>query len=428
MSARRQATVCAVAVLLVSPCVADTIHTTVGGKIEGTIVEAESNDTRVAIVTKSGKQTYPRKLIDRIEMRADNRVETYRDAAKRFGDDAESQFEFGLWCQQRQYKKEAVEHFRKAIAADPDHAGAREKLGYQRVGESWKTIEEIKTAQGLVKNASGKWVLPQQKEEAEQQAAARKLRQDYFNRIRGLRRMAYGDNSSKAETALSQLKAIRDPAAIEALMKYLFDKESKPTERGMLVEMLSEIEHDDATNALLKIATEDESEEIRHAAVAALKPRNSTALLKALTGFLKNKDNRRVEAAAAALAELGDGTVLADLIDALTTKHTYTKYTTADEIFAPQFTGPPQAAFTPMLRPDGTIVMIPNTLQLGQGGAVVKDSPPAQRTIVVIHKNEEVLNALLKLTEQDFGYDKKRWLAWLKTHSHEKAVKIIGKG
>jgi hypothetical protein len=58
----------------------------------------------------------------------------------------------------------------------------------------------------------------------------------------------------------------------------------------------------------------------------------------------------------------------------------------------------------------------------------VKDSPPSQRVIEVIHKNEEVLNALLKLTEQDFGYDKKRWLAWLKTHSHEKAVKIIGKG
>jgi len=416
------------AAMIASPAWADTIHTTAGGKIEGTILEDESDDARVAIITKAGKQTYPRRLIERIEMNADNRIETYKDAAKRFGDGAEDQYQLGLWCLQHKYRKESTEHFRRAIAADPNHAGAREKLGYQRVGEEWKTIEEIKTSQGLVKNAQGKWVLPQQKEEAEQKAAAAKLRQEYFNSIRTLRRVAYGDNASKAETALSQLKAIRDPAAIEALMKYLFDKQSPATEHGMLVGILSAIEHDEATNALIKIATDEENDDIRHAAVEALRPRRSAALLKSLAGFLKNKDNRKVNAAAQALAELGDDTILANLIDALVTKHTYTKYTTADEVFTPQFTGPPTAAFTPVLRPDGSIVMIPNNLPLGQGGVTVKDSPPSQRVIEVTHKNQEVLNALLKLTEQDFGFDKKRWLAWLKTHSHEKAVKIIGKG
>jgi hypothetical protein len=407
---------------------ADTIHTTVGGKIEGTILDDESDDARVVIVTKAGKQSFPRRIIESIDVRSDNREETYKDAVKRFGKDAEEQFQLGLWCQQRKYRKEATEHFRRAIAADPNHAGAREKLGYQKVGDGWKTIEEIKTEQGLVKNSQGKWVLPQQKEEAEQKAAAAKLRQEYFNRVRTLLRLAKGENAQKAGTALSQLKAIRDPAAIEALMKYLGDKQASLTEHQTLVEILSSIEDSEATAALVKVATESDNEDVRRAAVEALKPRKSEALLKTLAGILKNKDNRRINAAAEALGELGDETVVAALIDALSTKHTYTKYTTADEVFAPQFTGGPQAAFTPVLRPDGTVVMIPNNLQLGQGGAVVKDSPPAQRVIEVTHKNKEVLNALLKLTEQDFGFDKKRWLAWLKTHSHEKAVKIIGKG
>jgi hypothetical protein len=428
MIARHGLFVSAAALLFVAPIFGDTIHTTVGGKIEGTIVEEESNGSRVVIVTKAGKQTYPRRLIEKIEMREDNRVETYKDALKRFGADAEGQYQLGIWCGERQYKKEATEHFRKAIAADPNHAGAREKLGYERVGEGWKTIEEIKTAQGLVKNAAGKWVLPQQKEEAEQNAAAKKLRQDYFIKVRNLRRMAYGDNATKADAALTQLKSIRDPAAIEALMKFLFDKESTPQDRKLLVDMLAVIDHPDSTASLVKIATEDDVEENRYAAVKALVPRKSTELLKAFAGILRNKDNRRVNAAAAALGELGDFTVVSDLIDALSTKHTYTKYTTAEEAFAPQFAGAPQAAFTPVQRPDGTILMIPNNLQLGQGGAVVKDSPPAQRVIQVVHKNEEVLSALLKLTEQDFGFDKKRWLAWMRTHSHEKAVKIIGKG
>jgi len=415
--------------IIAPPLWADTIHTTVGGKIEGTILEDESDDARVVIITKAGKQSFPRRLVEQIERRADNRVETYKDAVKRFGESGEDQFQLGLWCQQRQYRKEASEHFRRAIAADPNHEGAREKLGYQRVGDGWKTIEEIKTEQGLVKNAQGKWVLPQQKEEAEQKAAAVKLRQEYFNRVRTLLRLAKGDNATKAGNALSQLKAIHDPAAIEALMKYLGDKQqSSTTERATLVEILTAIDDGEATGALVRVATEDENEEVRQAAVEALKPRKSAALLKTLVGVLKNKDNRRVNAAAAALGELGDETVVAALVDALSTKHTYTKYTTADEVFSPQFTGGPQAAFTPVQRPDGTVVLIPNNLQLGQGGAVVKDSPPAQRVIEVVHKNQEVLNALLKLTEQDFGFDKKRWLAWLKTHSHEKAVKIIGKG
>ena len=37
-----------------APAPADTIHTTVGGKIEGTILDDESNDARVVIVTKDG--------------------------------------------------------------------------------------------------------------------------------------------------------------------------------------------------------------------------------------------------------------------------------------------------------------------------------------------------------------------------------------
>src|SRR5215207_1719439 len=143
MSQRHWTSIIALTVFA-APAPADTIHTTVGGKIEGTVLDDESNDSRVVIVTKAGKQSYPRRLVEKIELRADNRVETYKDALKKFGSSAEDQFQLGLWCQQRQYRKEATEHFRRAIAADPNHEGAREKLGYQRDGDGWKTIEEVK--------------------------------------------------------------------------------------------------------------------------------------------------------------------------------------------------------------------------------------------------------------------------------------------
>src|SRR5215213_5951619 len=97
MSARHRTSIFALTILA-APAPADTIHTTVGGKIEGTVLDDESNESRVVIVTKAGKQSYPRRLVENIELRADNRVETYKDALKRFGSSAEDQYQLGLWC------------------------------------------------------------------------------------------------------------------------------------------------------------------------------------------------------------------------------------------------------------------------------------------------------------------------------------------
>ena len=55
--------------------------------------------------------------------------------------DAEDNFLLGAWAREQGLEAEAVRAFRRAIAADPEHARARTALGYQKVDGRWRAPE-----------------------------------------------------------------------------------------------------------------------------------------------------------------------------------------------------------------------------------------------------------------------------------------------
>jgi tetratricopeptide (TPR) repeat protein len=52
-------------------------------------------------------------------------------------DDAKGVYELGLWCESKKLTKEAQALFEKTIKLDPEHAGARGKLGYIKYKDKW---------------------------------------------------------------------------------------------------------------------------------------------------------------------------------------------------------------------------------------------------------------------------------------------------
>jgi hypothetical protein len=52
-------------------------------------------------------------------------------------EDVRGRYELGLWCRRNGLYLEASDVFQQILDVDPDHAGAREELGYQRVGDEW---------------------------------------------------------------------------------------------------------------------------------------------------------------------------------------------------------------------------------------------------------------------------------------------------
>ena len=57
--------------------------------------------------------------------------------------DVRGYFDLGLWCQQNKLDAQAKEMFEKVIALNPEHFGAREKLGYIKYKNQWIKKEEM---------------------------------------------------------------------------------------------------------------------------------------------------------------------------------------------------------------------------------------------------------------------------------------------
>ncbi len=62
--------------------------------------------------------------------------------------DANAHFELGEWCAKAGLKDDARRFYEKAVAIDPDHADARAKLGYVKLGDKWVTVEEASKLTG----------------------------------------------------------------------------------------------------------------------------------------------------------------------------------------------------------------------------------------------------------------------------------------
>ena len=133
-----------------------------------------------------------------------------------------------------------------------------------------------------------------------------------------------------------------------------------------------------------------------------------------LVKSLGEKDNDKVERAADALAAVGDRTVAAHLIQALVTRHyTYVEVPVSHSGYGSYAVGSGQIGFANQ--------QVLQAELIGRAGGV----PPIYRPqlsgrrqrVAYDKRNVRVHAALTALTGQDFGYDKGRWWAWLRTQT-----------
>ncbi len=146
---------------------ADVVHLEGGGKIRGTIIE--ETPTQVIVRTAAGStHVVRRNEIARIE-RDLNVEEEFKRRWKALGEgDANGFYELGKWAREKRLLEQAESAFKKAIAIDPEHAGAREALGHRKHEGRWYDEAGYKKAvEGLVE-WNGRWVTPQERDLLEQ--------------------------------------------------------------------------------------------------------------------------------------------------------------------------------------------------------------------------------------------------------------------
>ncbi|MFH1227161.1 MAG: DUF1570 domain-containing protein [Planctomycetota bacterium] len=66
--------------------------------------------------------------------------------------DIDGNFKLGLWCLQNKLTEQANSQFEKVLSLNPDHAGAREKLGYVKADGQWLTPKDRDLINKIIKS------------------------------------------------------------------------------------------------------------------------------------------------------------------------------------------------------------------------------------------------------------------------------------
>lgn len=410
-------TVAGIAILMVATLNADVVIKNNGGRLEGEVLSDESDFQHIVIQTKFGKIQLPRSEVKDIEFSAAPDVD-YNARAEAAKETPADQYSLALWCLENNFKEQYQKHLERVIELDPNHEEARKRLGFVLRDGKWLTKDEVMAADGYVKYR-GKWMLPQEREQAEKKRADQVRRGELAKVIRVAQRWLRQDDKDRQAQARADLLAIHDPVAVPLLMNMLA-KKGTDQERRLLVDVLEGVEGPESTQALLELAMGDDQPANRRAAIEAVAPRKTVPLVHQVAKELTSNDNDRVNRAGAILAEIGDSSIVGALVDAVVTTHkTIIEPTFLDRL---ETMGSHKRRMTEtVILPDGT--MIRRNLLAGRtGNDILTPDDPQTRVIVEEKKNPEVVAALEKLTGKTFGFDENAWRIWLDTEYRKRAA------
>ena len=241
--------------------------------------------------------------------------------------------------------------------------------------------QELMTARGFVRYR-GMWRTVQEIELIERADRVNLAQREWTIRLERLRKRL--DDPRQAEAAVEEIREIADPFAVPALAAAL-GKERMPRVRADYVEALSHIRGAEAMTALVSVAVDHADPETRILAVERLVDIGPEIAAQAIAGALGGADNARINRAAEALGRLGSASAVGPLIGALETEHMLVAGGGAPE-------GSTTATFTP-----------------SGGGLSMGGGPKRQKTRV---QNQRVLEALVKITGENFDWNTAAWRAW----------------
>lgn len=241
--------------------------------------------------------------------------------------------------------------------------------------------QELMAARGFVRYR-GMWRTVQEIELIERADRVNLAQKEWTIRLERLRKRL--DDPRQAEVAVEEIREIADPFAVPALAAAL-GKERMPRVRAGYVEALSHIRGMEAMTALVSVAVDHADPETRILAAERLVEISPGMAAQAIAGALGGADNARINRAAEALGRLGSASVVGPLIDVLETEHMVVVGAGAAE-------GSTTATFTP-----------------SGGGLSMGGGPKRQKTRV---QNQRVLEALVKLTGENFDWNTAAWRAW----------------
>jgi HEAT repeats len=381
-----------------APAGADVFELTSGGRIEGQLIEAVEDDDGAKYTIElaaGGRVTLAKSQVARVDTTTDTEAE-YEKLARSTPDTADGHWRMVEWCREKKLTAQTKAHLTRILELDPNHAAARNASGFRQENGEWLNRDDVMTSRGMVMY-EGRYVTPQHVELLERQKQDKDSQANWSKEIDRLRRWLTGRRPERIVQAQDELKAIRDPAAAEAVVDAL-KRERDPGLKRVWIAVAAQIDHRMTIDALVDRSLSDPEEEIRYMSLEYLVRSGRPGLATPYVRALKNRDNEIMNRAGAALGQIGDRDALGPLIEALITTH---KIKVSES-------NPDQHAYT----------FTPESGAFSFGGSGPK---VVQQDV----RNPAVLNSLVTLSGgTSFDYDQAGWRRWLAAQAKNRAIDI----
>ncbi|MDX1926366.1 MAG: hypothetical protein SFV81_07610 [Pirellulaceae bacterium] len=319
-------------------------------------------------------------------VKTDERNEKYKQALQKVEPTAESHAALAGWCSKNGMKDQELAHYRRALDFNSDFAPARSRLGYTKDNSGrWVERDEFMTeGKGKVK-VGGKYVYPEVYAFDDAKETLKKNAGKWNRQIDNLQREILAKNSN-SEKALAELMQIDDPYAASVFGSKLLAPKTPTRLKLIYIQKLSQFETSDAVAALVEATLQDDDPQIRNKCLEALANFGRDYAIASYIGELRRLANKtldssapmvRLNRAAVGLNYLKAENAVLALIEVLVTKYKMTRK---------------------------------QQDQINSSGATTFGGKP--ETTLELAQNQDVYNALVTLTRQNFLYDKQRWLNW----------------
>jgi hypothetical protein len=348
-----------------------------------------------------------------------------------------AQLELGQWCEGQKLDELARVHYEAALKHDDSLVEAHKKLGHVEHDGRWVSRDELRRAQGLTRH-KGRWITEEEKAKQEEQALTTAGQASWVRRIKLMIQNLRSGAPDRKREAETQFMQIRDPEAVWPLMKVMAGGDADL--RVLLAQTLGEIPGKDSARALVRLMLSEAEDVVRGVVLDRLKKSDDPTIEAQLIRALGSEDLRVVNRAAWALGNLDAVASVPRLLNVLVTTEerlVMVPPATAAQgpggfppilmawngssaaYMIPPVVGPGAVAFGATVVP-GVFTVDPATGLPGPSVFPEYNAPPpsvnrgpSAQLMTFTYQNVEVLGALVKLTDQDFGYDVDQWRRWV---------------
>ncbi len=423
------------------PARADRILLRGGGQVKGKLVADPAHPGGLILIGEVGKTPLTLKKDQIVHVTLEKGpLDEYVERLEQPRSTAADEMALAAWCEEHHLRDLAQVHYAAALKRDDTLGEAHAKVGHVLMDGRWLDADEVKEAQGMVKY-KGRWMLPEEKDKKESQVALASEGASWAKRVKLLRDSYQAGPESRSRDAEARLLAIREPVAVVPVLRVL-GEDPVPFFRAMAARILGAIPGPEADRGLVSRLLAETEQPVREATVAELARRDAAEIVPMLARALRSARPEVVNRAAWGLAQLNAVSAVPRLIPSLITIE-YKVVMAAEEVQQPggigvsfgsvnnagvvgnggigSVGGGSFAALTaPAVAPGAVAygaVAVPYGALDAQGFAVGTGGPPTQRIPVprmvpIEHHNAEVLNALVKMTGRDFGFDVASWKRW----------------